>query len=81
MSEKRIFIYGKTHCFRLLAQFSATEMKVEVWNPAGDHVLSSQEIDAIDEFSIGGHFWKKLWQRHEADQSGAYTAVGLRLRP
>jgi len=73
----RVFVYGDEYTFRLIAEFSLTEMKVEVYDKDARHVLSTDQLTALESFSIAGQGWRKIWQRHESDERGGYTAVAL----
>jgi hypothetical protein len=80
MIQSNTYIYGDTHSFRLLAEFSLFEMKVEVRDKTGMHVISETELIKLTEFKIFGATWVNFWQRQESDERGPYIAVGLKMK-
>jgi hypothetical protein len=75
---ENIYTYGEIDAFRILGEYSLTEMKVEVRDLSGQHARSAKELEDIKHFLIGGVTWRKIWQRTESDPRGPYVAVGLR---
>lgn len=75
----RVFIYGNGHVFRVIEEWSLVTMKVEVFDNRNEHALSLSEIKGIPTFEIAGHNYRVLWLRHESDERGPYTAVGLQM--
>jgi hypothetical protein len=80
MIQPNTYVYGDTHSFRLLAEFSLTEMKVEVRDKTGAHAIPAADLTNFKEFKIDGCIWRILWQRQESDERGPYVAVGLSCR-
>jgi hypothetical protein len=71
--------YGGAYAFRILAEFSLTEMKVEVFDGSGQHAIAAKNLIDLPEFQISDKTWEKVWQRMESDGRGPYVAVALRL--
>lgn len=74
---ENVYTFGETDAFRIIAEFSLIEMKVEIRDLTGRHARSFEELEDRKTFQIGGLTWKKVWQRGESDPRGPYIAVGL----
>src|SRR5271166_4079356 len=79
MTDISRWVYAEKNVMRLLQEYSATEIKVEVFDQKAIHALAAIDLEPIGTFVIGGVLWIKLWQREESDQRGPYLAVGLQL--